>query len=63
MVFVDVTIKVPEEMAAYLQPDNACAELERNALLFYPYIKDKTISHGKAAASREILHSSFADTN
>ena len=35
MVFVDVNIKVPEEMAAYLHPDNACAELESNALLLY----------------------------
>ena len=33
----------------YLRPKNPRAELERNALLLYPYINDRTISHGKAA--------------
>lgn len=46
---MDVKISVPQEMASYVTPDNADMELERNALLLYPYIKNLTISHGKAA--------------
>lgn len=49
MTFTEVTIKVPEGMTMYLHPKNPQAELQRNALLLYPYINDKTISHGKAA--------------
>ena len=49
MTFADVHIKVPEGMVMYLRPRNADAELERNALLLYPYINDRTIAHGKAA--------------
>ena len=46
---VDVNIKVPIEMAVYLKPSNQVIELERNALLLYPYILNQTISHGRAA--------------
>lgn len=49
MGLVDVNIKVPMEMAVYLKPSNQVAELERNALLLYPYILKQTISHGRAA--------------
>lgn len=49
MTFADVNIKVPEGMIRYLRPRNPRAELERKALLLYPYISDRTISHGKAA--------------
>lgn len=49
MDFTDVNIKVPIGMSTYVTPQNKQAELERNALLLYPYINDKTISHGKAA--------------
>ena len=49
MTFTDVSIRVPDGMKMYLRPRGQRAELERNALLLYPYIKDKTISHGKAA--------------
>ena len=49
MDFIDVNIKVPIGMTMYITPQNKQAELERNALLLYPYINDKTISHGKAA--------------
>lgn len=49
MDFTNVNIKVPIEMAMYLTPQNKKAELERNALLLYPYINAKTISRGKAA--------------
>ena len=49
MDFTDVNIKLPIGMNMYITPQNKQAELERNALLLYPYINDKTISHGKAA--------------
>ncbi len=49
MTFTDVNIKVPTGMTMYLKPQNQHAELLRNALLLYPYIDDRTISHGKAA--------------
>lgn len=49
MTLVDVHMKVPTEMAAYLQPSSQVIELERNALLLYPYILRQTISHGRAA--------------
>lgn len=37
MTLVDVNIKVPMEMAVYLKPSAQVAELDRNALLLYPY--------------------------
>ena len=49
MPLVDVNIKVPAEMAVYLKPSSEIIELERNALLLYPYILKQTISHGRAA--------------
>ncbi|MBD5545057.1 MAG: hypothetical protein HDR01_12705 [Lachnospiraceae bacterium] len=49
MALIDVNIKVPMEMAVYLEPSNQVIELERNALLLYPYILKQTISHGRAA--------------
>lgn len=49
MAYVDVNIKVPVEMAVYLQPSSEVIEMERNALLLYPYILNQTISHGRAA--------------
>lgn len=49
MSLVDVNIKVPTEMEVYLKPSAQVTELERNALLLYPYILKQTISHGRAA--------------
>lgn len=49
MTLVDVNIKVPMEMAVYLKPSDQVVEIERNALLLYPYILRQTISHGRAA--------------
>lgn len=42
MTLVDVHMKVPTEMAVYLQPSSQVMELERNALLLYPYILRQT---------------------
>ena len=49
MALVDVNIKVPVEMAVYLEPSGQVTELERNAMLLYPYILKQAISHGRAA--------------
>lgn len=49
MALVDVNIKVPPEIAIYLKPSSQVIELERNALLLYPYILKQAISHGRAA--------------
>ena len=49
MTFTDILIKVTSVMSLYLKPKIKLAELERNALILYPYVKDKTISHGRAA--------------
>ena len=44
-----VTIDIPEEIANLMACDNKSNELRRNALLLYPFIKNETISHGRAA--------------
>ena len=49
MVLTKIEIEVPEEMIPYVDIDNMDAVLRRNALLLYPYILNKTISHGRAA--------------
>lgn len=49
MTFSNVTINVPSEMEMYLKAKDKTSELKRNAMLLYPYIEDRTISHGKAA--------------
>lgn len=49
MVMTDVKIQVPIDMASYVVTHDVQSELMRNAMLLYPYIKNLTISHGKAA--------------
>lgn len=44
-----VNIVVPSEMVSYITTEDKNMELQRNALLLYPYIKNLTISHGRAA--------------
>ena len=44
-----VTIDIPEDIADLMVCDNKSDELRRNALLLYPFIKNETISHGRAA--------------
>ena len=45
---VNIQIEVPEGMESYLSDDQEQA-FERNAMLLYPYIRNLTISHGRAA--------------
>ncbi len=49
MTLTGVKISVPLEMVSYINSDDEKMELERNALILYPFIKNLTISHGKAA--------------
>lgn len=49
MELTNVELRIPEQMKQYIQVKDADKELLRNALLLYPFIKDYTISHGKAA--------------
>ena len=44
-----VQIQIPEAMKPYVTNETADAALQRNALLLYPYILKRKISHGKAA--------------
>lgn len=49
MLYTTVEIKVPEAMKPFIIKDDSQDTLLRNALLLYPYILNKKISHGKAA--------------
>ena len=49
MILEEVKISVPLEMVSYITTCDKNMELERNALLLYPHIKNLTISHGRAA--------------
>lgn len=49
MKFVNVQLAVPEEMTPYILNGEAENSFERNAMLLYPFIKNMTISHGRAA--------------
>lgn len=58
MSYTTVQIQVPEAMEPYITNESADFMLQRNALLLYPYVLNKRISHGKAA---EILGISKLD--
>lgn len=45
----ELSITIPKEMSVYLTIDDDRTELQRNAMMLYPYIKNLTISHGRAA--------------
>ena len=49
MDFVEYKLKVPSELTLFLAKSDKKTEIQRNALLLYPYIHDQTISHGRAA--------------
>ena len=46
---VNIQLTVPEEMIPYILNEDFELSFERNALLLYPFIKNMTISHGRAA--------------
>ena len=49
MNYVETKIRIPVQMLNYLQTGNDEEELQRNAMILYPFIKSGRISHGKAA--------------
>lgn len=44
-----ISMEIPDEMITFAVPSNKEDELKRNAMILYPYIKQGTISHGRAA--------------
>lgn len=49
MNMVTVQLEIPEDMKPYVTTQDTDVRLRQNAILLYPYILDKTISHGRAA--------------
>ena len=49
MELTNIEIKVPKDMAIFINSHNPREEVRRNAMILYPYIKNLTISHGRAA--------------
>ena len=49
MELTDIKLSVPQGIVYYLSTNSEKTELERNAMILYPYIKNLTISNGKAA--------------
>ncbi len=49
MTMTKVEIDVPEEIVPYTVLKDQEAQITRNAMLLYPYIKNGVMSHGKAA--------------
>ena len=46
---VDIRITIPEDMSQYLDDEDQERVFERNAMFLYPFIRNLTISHGRAA--------------
>ncbi len=44
-----IEINVPETLVEYMGLNDINSERMRNAMIVYPYVKNGTISHGKAA--------------
>lgn len=49
MVMAIVSMELPDEMITFAMPQDKEGQLIRNAMMLYPYILKKKISHGKAA--------------
>ena len=44
-----VSLEMPEKLVTYAKPSSEEDQLERNAMILYPYIRKGIISHGRAA--------------
>lgn len=44
-----VSMELPDEMITFAMPKDKERQLIRNAMMLYPYILEKRISHGRAA--------------
>lgn len=46
---VRVEMELPDEMKLFAMPENKEEQILRNAMILYPYIRKRKISHGRAA--------------
>ena len=46
---ITVEMELPDEMKVFAMPENKEDQIVRNAMMLYPYIRRKKISHGRAA--------------
>lgn len=46
---INARIDVPDALLPFVQPKDEQGELLRNAMMIYPFIKNETISYGRAA--------------
>ena len=46
---VNVQLTVPEDMTPYLTDEDMKHSFERNAMILFPFIRNLTISYGRAA--------------
>ena len=44
-----ISLEIPENLVSFAMPSKEEDQLERNAMILYPYIRKGIISHGKAA--------------
>lgn len=44
-----VSMEMPDEMIRFVKPADKNEQLKINAMILYPYIRQGTISHGRAA--------------
>lgn len=44
-----ISMEIPDEMATFAVPAGREEQLQRNAMILYPYIRNGSISHGRAA--------------
>lgn len=44
-----VSLEMPEKLVSFAKPSSEEEQLERNAMILYPYIRKGIISHGRAA--------------
>ena len=44
-----VSLEMPEKLVTFAKPRSEEDQLERNAMILYPYIRKGIISHGRAA--------------
>ena len=49
MDLMEYKLKIPGELISLLSQSDKKTEMQRNALLLYPYIHNQTISYGRAA--------------
>ena len=61
MITERIEIEIPQGMKAYMESGDPETALVRNAMILYPYILGKKISHGRAANILGIRKSDLID--